>query len=450
MGQTLFDKIWARNLVTAESEDQPALLYVSLHLLHEITSPQAFAFLEGKAMPVRRPDLTVAMVDHCAPTARGADGAFLFKDRETQAQIGAMEAYCRKYRIPCLGLEHPRQGIVHAVAPELGLSRPGQVIVCGDSHTSTHGAFGAIAFGIGSSEVADVLATQCILQRKPRNLCVRVEGCLAPGVAAKDLALAIVRQLGALGGKGYAIEYQGPGVEALSMEERLTLCNMTIEAGSRFGLIAPDAVTWRYLRERPMPHVPLAGDDELVSDPDASWDRYETIDASRVAPMMSWGTNPAMAIERGQPIPEAGGDVEAQAMAYMGWRPGESTEGRRVDQVFIGSCTNGRLSDLREAARQLAGRSVAKHLACLVVPASRTIKAEAEAEGLHQVFQAAGATWGEPSCSLCNAMNGDVVAPGKLAVSTSNRNFEGRQGPGARTILVSPASAAQIAVRGYL
>lgn len=450
MGRTLFDKIWQRNEVRAETRDHPAILYVGLHLLHEITSPQAFAFLEERGLPIRRPDLTWAVVDHCAPTERKADGSFNFKDEVTQTQIEALEAYCLKYEISCFGLDHPYQGIVHAVAPELGLSQPGQVIVCGDSHTATHGAFGAIAFGIGSSEVAHVLASQCILQRKPKNLRVQVEGEMPAGVAAKDLALFIIKTLGASGGKGYAIEYQGSTIRSLSMEQRLTLCNMTIEAGSRIGLIAPDAVTWAYLRDRPWQAISEAQAHDLVSDPDAAWDRSIAIDATQLRPMISWGTNTAMSVEQGSAIPPARNEAERAALSYMGWQPEDAMQGRKVDHVFIGSCTNGRLSDLREAAQLLRGQRVAEHTRCLVVPASRLVKVEAEREGLDRIFAEAGAIWGEPSCSLCNAMNGDIIPPGQLAVSTSNRNFEGRQGPGSRTILVSPATASTIALRGYL
>lgn len=451
LGQTLFDKIWQANLVKAETVDQPAILYVGLHLLHEITSPQAFAFLEQKGHRVRRPDLTLAMVDHCAPSGKNADGSFAFKDQETRQQIASMESYCEKYKVPCFNLDHRYQGIVHAVAPELGLSRPGQVIVCGDSHTATHGAFGAIAFGIGSSEVAHVLASQCILQRKPKNLCVWVEGPLNESASAKDLALFIISRLGAAGGKGYAIEYQGPAIRKLSMEQRLTLCNMTIEAGSRFGLIAPDAVTWNYLKGRPLAGLYEAEAGEtFVSDDDASWDRILHIDAADVAPMMSWGTNPAMSIAIGASIPAAQNESEVSGLKYMGWTAHQSPSGRPVDHVFIGSCTNGRLSDLREAARQLQDKQVAEHTRCLVVPASRLVRDEAEQEGLDLIFKQAGAIWGEPGCSLCNAMNGDFVEAGQLCVSTSNRNFEGRQGPGSRTILVSPATAARIAVQGHL
>lgn len=451
MQQTLFDKIWQKNLVKAESIEQPAILYVGLHLLHEITSPQAFALLEQKKLEVRRPDLTLAMVDHCAPTSKSADGSFIFKDREAADQISAMETYCQKYSVPCFNLDHRYQGIVHAVAPELGLSQPGQVIVCGDSHTATHGAFGSIAFGIGSSEVAHVLATQCILQRKPKNLCVYVDGLLPDGVTAKDLALAIIHQLGASGGKGYAIEYQGPTIRSLSMEQRLTLCNMTIEAGSRFGLIAPDDITWNYLRQSPLGlHASEDWVRDLASDADAVWDRYLTLDAREVKPMMSWGTNPAMSIPIGSDIPRPLNSHESAALEYMGWQACASPRGRRVDQVFIGSCTNGRISDLREAAHWMRDRKVASHTRCLIVPASRMVKNEAEREGLDQIFKEAGAIWGEPSCSLCNAMNGDLVEAGQVCVSTSNRNFEGRQGPGSRTILVSPVSAAQIAIRGLI
>jgi 3-isopropylmalate/(R)-2-methylmalate dehydratase large subunit len=449
--RSLFEKIWQANLVQAETPEEPALLYVSLHLLHEISSPQAFAFLEAKGLKVRRPDLTLAMVDHCAPTAKNGDGSFMFKDKETAAQIEAFEIYCRRHAVRCYNLDHPDQGIVHAVAPELGLSRPGQVIVCGDSHTSTHGAFGAIAFGIGSSEVAEVLATQCILQRRPRNLRIQIDGALRQGVYAKDLALHVISRLGALGGRGYAIEYMGSTIASLAMEGRLTLCNMTIEAGARFGLIAPDAVTWQYLRERDQPILgPTDVDAGLFSDADADWDESLIVDAAEVRPMMSWGTNPAMSIPVGAMIPAPRSASEQHALTYMGWESEGVAVGRRVDEVFIGSCTNGRISDLRAAAELLKGQVIAPHLVCLVVPASRRIKAEAEAEGLDRIFRNSGAIWGEPSCSLCNAMNGDLVSPGNICVSTSNRNFEGRQGPRSRTILVSPVTAAAIAIRGHL
>ena len=449
--QTLFDKIWQLNLVRAESIDQPALLYVGLHLLHEITSPQAFAAIEAKGQSVRRPDLTLAMVDHCAPSTLHGDGSFAFKDERTQKQIDALEHYCQKYAIPCLDLKHRYQGIVHAVAPELGLSRPGQVIVCGDSHTATHGAFGAIAFGIGSSEVAHVLATQCILLRKPKNYCINIEGSLAEGVSAKDLALHIIKIIGAAGAQGYAIEYQGSTIRDFSMEQRLTLCNMTIEAGSRFGIIAPDATTVSYLTNCPLyQNQNAAWLKELYSDKDAEWDKILTLSARDVLPMMTWGTNPAMSIPYGQRIPAAETPSERLALSYMGWQAEDSPQGRSVDHVFIGSCTNGRISDLRAAAEQMQGLTVAGHIKCLIVPASRQIKRQAEQEGLDRIFKQAGAIWGEPSCSLCNAMNGDAIASGQLCVSTSNRNFEGRQGPGARTILASPVTAAQIAIRGFL
>ncbi len=450
MGQTLFDKVWQQNTVKAETPDQPALLYVGLHLLHEITAPQAFAMLEQWRLPVRRPDLSLAMVDHCAPTSKDANGRFMVKDQATVAQIDALTSGCTRHGIPCFSLDHPFQGIVHAVAPELGLSRPGQVIVCGDSHTSTHGAFGAIAFGIGSSEVAEVLATQCILQRRPKNLRVIVDKVLSPDVSAKDLALYITTKLGAVGGKGYAIEYQGAGIRALSMEQRLTLCNMTIEMGARFGLIAPDQTTLDYLSRCLLRREIEASAQGLFSDPDAQWDKELVIDADQVSPMMSWGTNPAMSIAIGEELPLPATATERQAYAYMGWQGQKVASGRVVDHVFIGSCTNGRISDLRIAAAQMLGKTVATNTQCLIVPASKLVKQQAEDEGLDLVFRQAGATWGEPSCSLCNAMNGDLVAPGRLSVSTSNRNFEGRQGQGARTVLVSPASAAQIAIRGHL
>lgn len=451
MPLSLFEKIWQRHEVMPESPEQPALLYVSLHLLHEITSLQAFAALEARARKVRRPDLTLALVDHCAPTRRDLDGQRLYKDAATKAQIEALVAYCHRHQVRCFDLDHAYQGIVHAVAPELGWSRPGQVIVCGDSHTSTHGAFGAIAFGIGTSEVFDVLATQCILQRKPRNMLVRVRGRLPEGCSAKDLALTIIKTLGADGGKGYAIEYQGEAISALSMEERLTLCNMTIEAGSRFGLIAPDAKTLAYLRSCPeFDHNTELPISELHSDADTPWDKIIDIDADDVQTMLTWGTNPAMAMPIDSLIPAAQNTAEAAALRYMGWTSGQSPRGRPVQQVFIGSCTNGRLSDLRAAAAVLKNHKIAPEVQCLVVPASRLIQKSAEAEGLDVIFKNAGAVWGEPSCSLCNAMNGDEVPAGQLAVSTSNRNFEGRQGPNARTILASPRTAAAIAIRGSL
>ncbi len=451
MGLSLFEKLWQRNLVLPESEERPALLYVGLHLLHEITAPQAFALLAQRGLSVRRPDLTLGMVDHCAPTRKDEQGAFLFPDPAAAQQINEFTRACQALDITLLGLGHRYQGIVHVVAPELGLSRPGQVIVCGDSHTSTHGAFGAIAFGIGSSEVAQVLATQCILQRQPRNMRVIVEGKLPEAVTAKDLALTIIQQIGAQGAQSYAIEYQGEAITAMTMEERMTLCNMSIECGARFGLIAPDAQTWAYLQASPShAWAPVVSERGLFSDPDSKWEKEWVIEAKKLSPMMSWGTNPAMAKARSAPLPKPENPSEQQAFHYMGWNSVKSSEPRSVQHVFIGSCTNGRLSDLRQAAQLFRYGKVAAHLQCLIVPGSQLVKRQAEAEGLDQIFRQAGALWGEPSCSLCNAMNGDRIPAGELVVSTSNRNFEGRQGPGAQTILVSPVEAASIALRGYL
>lgn len=451
MKKTLFDKVWEANTVVPEQEDRPAILFVGLHLLHEISSLQAFSFLEQKGLTLRHPELTLAMVDHCAPTAKDTHGRYLFKDEATQLQIKTLEDYCHRYRVECLHLGHRYQGIVHAVGPELGLSIPGQVIVCGDSHTSTHGALGAIAFGIGSSEVCDVLATQCLLQRKPKNMRIIVEGVLPSHVSAKDLALFIITKVGAFGGAGYAIEYQGEGIQSLSIEERLTLCNMTIEAGSRFGIIAPDDKTWNYLNTRPFSRVTEATRKmDLTSDHDAPWDKTLVIQAKNVPRMISWGTNPAMSIPLSSSIPLPQTHTEELALAYMGWQGGQNPAQRPVNHVFIGSCTNGRLSDIRKAAHLMRGKKVAVKTRCLVVCASSEVKRQAEAEGLDQIFRDAGAIWGEPSCSLCNAMNGDVIGPGELIVSTSNRNFEGRQGPRSRSILVSPETAAEIALRGTL
>ena len=448
MARTLFDKIWDTNTVKAESPESPAILFVGLHLLHDVTGPQAFNFLEKRGLEVRRPDLSLACTDHCAPSLKD-DSGFSYKDNNAKEQIDALEAYCKKYNVPFLGMGHPKQGIVHVVGPELGLSRPGQVIVCGDSHTSTHGAFGAMAFGIGSSEVSHVLASQCILQRKPKNFRITIKGKLQNGAKAKDLSLHIIKTIGAKGGQGFAIEYAGPVIESMAMEARMTLCNMTIEAGSRFGMIAPDQCTIDYLEERSQKS--LTGIyDHLFSDENAIWDRELVIDASTIEPMMTWGTNPALAVELGQPIPSEGHEDLTASLSYMNWSLGQETTGRKVDHVFIGSCTNGRLSDLRLAAESLAGKNVAPHIRCLVVPGSRPIKEQAEREGLDKIFLAAGAQWREPSCSLCNAMNGDYIPEGELSVSTSNRSFEGRQGPGSQTILVNPEVAAAIAIKGEL
>ncbi len=462
--RTLFRKIWDAHLVSPETEETPAVLYVDLHLLHEVTSPQAFAVLRERGLRVRRPGRTVATMDHSTPTTpRPEKGPFVVTDRECAAQLAELEANCLEQGIELHRLGSEGQGIVHVIGPEMGLTQPGMTVVCGDSHTSTHGAFGAFAFGIGTSEVAHVLATQCLLQRRPRTLEVRVEGSLRPGVAAKDLALSIIARLGVSGGSGHVIEFTGAAVRGLSMEGRMTVCNMAIEAGARAGLIAPDEVTWKYLAGRPRVPTGEAWDralsawSSLRTDPGAAYDRTVSLDASELSPTITFGTNPGMSAPvRGLvPDPASLSDTAQRgaldrALRYMGLRPGEPLLGHRIDVVFIGSCTNSRIEDLRDAADVLRGRKVAKGVRALVVPGSRQVKKAAEAEGLDRVFVEAGAEWREPGCSMCIAMNGDQLEPGQSAVSTSNRNFEGRQGPGGRTFLASPATAAAAAVVGAL
>jgi 3-isopropylmalate/(R)-2-methylmalate dehydratase large subunit len=453
--QTLFAKVWQRHEVCAQSASTPAVLYIDLHLLHEVTSPQAFAQLRSRQLPVRCPQRTLATMDHSTPTkSEQVFGGVPFTIESAAQQVRELERNCAAFGIELIGLRHAQRGIVHVIGPELGLSQPGQTIVCGDSHTSTHGALGALAFGIGSTEVGHVLATQCLLQRKPRTLAINVSGALATAVTAKDLILAIIGQLGVDGGTGHVIEYRGAAVRALDMEERMTVCNMSIEAGARAGMIAPDETTYRYLAGRP--RAPQADAWEraleswrtLPSDPDARFDREVEVDAAAVEPMITYGTNPGMVMPIGGAIPQRPGDAAfARALEYMGLKPGPLKD-QPVDVVFIGSCTNARLSDLRSAAALLRGRRIARGLTMLVVPGSQQIKRAAEAEGLDRVFLDAGAQWRESGCSMCLGMNGDTVARGQYAVSTSNRNFEGRQGAGARTLLASPLTAAACAVRG--
>jgi 3-isopropylmalate/(R)-2-methylmalate dehydratase large subunit len=449
--RTLFQKVWDAHLVRPRQDDTPAVLYVDLHLLHEVTSPQAFQELSQRGLGVRRPQRTVATVDHSTPTDGGRP------DAQAAAQIAALERNCARFGVPLFPLGDARQGIVHVVGPELGFTQPGMTIVCGDSHTSTHGAFGALAFGIGSSEVAHVLATQCLLADEPRTLAVTVGGSLPEGVTAKDLILAIVARLGAGGAAGHAIEYRGPAIAALSMEERMTVCNMSIEAGARAGMVAPDQTTFDYLAGRPQAPGGAEWDESvarwrgLATDQGAVFDREVHLDASGLAPMVTFGTNPGMAVPVTAVVPEPAGDPALErALHYMGLSAGQPLAGHHVDVVFIGSCTNARLSDLRLAARVLEGRQVANGVRALVVPGSQQVKRAAEAEGLDRVFRAAGAEWREPGCSMCIAMNGDRLAPGQYAVSTSNRNFEGRQGPGGRTFLASPLTAAATAVAGVI
>jgi 3-isopropylmalate/(R)-2-methylmalate dehydratase large subunit len=458
MKRTLFEKIWDAHVV-AEEPGRPAVLYIDLHLVHEVTSPQAFAGLDARGLPVRRPDKTVATMDHSIPTLPKKLAVI---DDAAKAQLRTLADNCKKHGITLHDMESEHTGIVHVIGPELGYTQPGMTIVCGDSHTSTHGAFGALAFGIGTSEVEHVLASQCLLQRKPKTMEVRFEGALPAGASAKDLILAMIAELGVGGATGYVIEYTGPAIRALDMEGRMTVCNMSIEAGARAGMIAPDETTFTYLEDRP--HAPrgaawsaaVAKWRQLRTDDDATFDRTLVIDASRIEPMITWGTNPGMGIAITQAVPSPDSAEPAQrsalakALSYMGLAAGEPLLGRPVDVVFIGSCTNARLGDMRAAASVMRGHKVAPGVRVLVVPGSKDVKRAAEAEGLDEVFRAAGAEWREPGCSMCIAMNGDMIEPGQYAVSTSNRNFEGRQGRGGRTFLASPATAAAAAITGRI
>jgi 3-isopropylmalate/(R)-2-methylmalate dehydratase large subunit len=455
--KTLFDKVWERRLVRQETAETPGILYVDLHLVHEVTSPQAFAELDKRGLKARRPDRTYATLDHSTPTLPpNGDGVRPYVTPEAARQVCTLQRNCEKHGIRLAGWESADRGIVHVMAPELGLTQPGMVVVCGDSHTATHGAFGALAFGIGTSEVAHVLATQSLLQRKPKRMRVTIDGELGPGVAAKDLTLAVIAELGFGGGSGYAIEYAGQAVRDLDMEGRMTLCNMSIEAGARCGMIAPDQTTLAWLRNRR--YAPRNGAFEqaaeewlsLATDEGALFDKEVRLDAAAIAPMATWGTTPDAGVAIGAALPAPRNDSERRALDYMHFDAQAPATTYPVDVVFIGSCTNGRLSDLRAAAAILRGHRVKENVRVLVVPGSEAVRRQAEAEGLHQVFTEAGAEWRLPGCSMCIAMNGDFVAPGQLAVSTSNRNFEGRQGKGARTILASPATAAASAIAGVL
>jgi 3-isopropylmalate/(R)-2-methylmalate dehydratase large subunit len=454
--RTLLDKLWDRHVV-ATGPGGRVLLYVDRHLVHE-GSFHAFAALRESGRRVRRPGATFAMADHYVPTAPGAGGA---ADPEARARIDDLAANARAWGLTAFGVDDPRQGIVHVVGPELGITQPGLTVVCGDSHTSTHGAFGALAFGIGASEVGHVLATQTLWQRRPATMRVTVEGRLGPAVGAKDLALALIARIGTGGGRGHALEFAGSAVRGLSMEGRMTLCNMAIEAGSRTGLVAPDATTFAYLDGRPWAprgeewERALALWRSLPTDPGARFDREVLLDAGEVAPMVTWGTSPQDAVPVTGRVPDPAAEPDAgrragmeRALAYMGLRPGTPLAGLPVDRVFIGSCTNGRLEDLRVAAAVARGRRAA--VPALVVPGSRIVRRAAEAEGLDRVFREAGFEWREPGCSMCVAINGDVAAPGERVAATSNRNFEGRQGVGSRTHLMGPAAAAVAAVTGRI
>jgi 3-isopropylmalate/(R)-2-methylmalate dehydratase large subunit len=459
MADTLFDHVWDAHVV-AQKPGHPCVLYIDLHLVHEVTSPQAFSGLRERGLKVRRPALTLATMDHSTPTVPEGIAA---ADRAAAAQLSKLEQNCREFgvQLHALGSEH--HGIVHVIGPELGRTQPGMTIVCGDSHTSTHGAFGALAFGIGTSEVEHVLATQCLLQSRPQTYEVRVDGQLADGVTAKDIILALIAKIGTGGGTGTVFEFTGSAISALNMEGRMTVCNMSIEGGAKAGMIAPDDTTFEYLSGRP--GVPTGAAWEaalerwrsLPSKEGAQYDKTVSLDASALEPMITYGTNPGMGIPvtGAVPTPESLGSASERAaldkaLRYMGLEAGKPLLGRAVDVVFVGSCTNSRISDLRAAAGIVKGRKVADGVRMMVVPGSQQVKREAEAEGLDQVFKEAGAEWREPGCSMCIAMNGDQLRPGQLAVSTSNRNFEGRQGKGGRTLLASPETAAACAVSGQV
>jgi len=459
MPQTIIEKLWNSHVVH-EQPGAPTLLFIDLHLVHEVTSPQAFDGLRERGLKVRRPDLTIATADHSIPTT---DRSLPIVDPIAAKQLAQLETNCSEFGIRCLGIHSDRQGIVHVIGPELGLTQPGMTVVCGDSHTATHGAFGALAFGIGTSEVEHVLASQCLLQRKSKTFQVRVDGALKSGVSAKDIILALIARIGVGGGTGSVFEYTGSAIRALSMEERMTVCNMSIEGGARAGLVAPDDKTFQYLNGRP--NAPQGADwdaalarwRQLPTDEGAVYDRTVTIDAGSLEPMITYGTNPGMGLPITASLPDPSQvadpmarDSIAKALKYMGLEGGKPLLGHPIDVVFIGSCTNSRISDLRTAAGLLKGHKVNPNVRVLVVPGSQEVKRQAIAEGLPEVFRAAGCEWREPGCSMCIAMNGDQLSPGQYSVSTSNRNFEGRQGKGGRTFLASPLTAAASALTGVV
>ncbi len=459
MPKTLFEKVWEAHLV-AQEVGAPAVLYIDLHLIHEVTSPQAFDGLRRRGLKVRRPDRTFATIDHSIPTIRPD---LSLADPLAARQILQLQQNAAEFGIRLLDLDHPQRGIVHVIGPELGLTQPGMTIVCGDSHTSTHGAFGALAFGIGTSEVEHVLATQCLLQNRPKTFEVRLEGRLQKGVSAKDIILTLIARIGVGGGTGHVFEYRGSAVRPLSMEERMTICNMSIEAGARAGMIAPDDTTFEYLYGRPFApqgeawERALARWRALPTDDGATFDKSITLDISALEPMITYGTTPAMTIPIGGHIPDPEQIADStqratleKALQYMDLRPGNSLLGQKINVVFIGSCTNGRLSDLRQAASLLKGRKIAPGVRVIVTPGSESVRRQAEAEGLDRIFKEAGAEWRHAGCSMCIAMNGDQLQPGEYAISTTNRNFEGRQGKGGRTFLASPLTAAAAAVHGFI
>jgi 3-isopropylmalate/(R)-2-methylmalate dehydratase large subunit len=442
MPQSLFDKIWNAHEVA------PSLLYIDLHLVHEVTSPQAFEGLRLAGRRVRRPDRTLATVDHNVPTD-GTRVVAQIRDELSRVQVQQLERNCEEFDVPLYSLGSEHQGIVHVIGPELGVTQPGMTIVCGDSHTATHGAFGALAFGIGTSEVEHVLATQCLVQSKPRSMRIRYEGELGFGVTAKDLILATIGQIGVAGAVGHAVEYAGPAIESLSMEGRMTICNMTIEAGGRAGMIAPDETTFEWLADRPgAPSAIPEPWHELRSDEDAGFDMEVVVDAAAVSPMVTWGTTPGMVVPVTEAVPEPASEQDERALDYMGLEPGVPIQEIKLDRVFIGSCTNSRIGDLRAAASVIDGRRVAGDVYAMVVPGSQQVKLQAEREGLDEVFRRAGFDWRDAGCSMCLGMNPDIAGAGERVASTSNRNFEGRQGRGARSHLVSPQMAAAAAVEG--
>ena len=460
MARTLSDKVWERHVVRS-AEGEPDLLYIDLHLVHEVTSPQAFDGLRVSGRRVRRPELTLATMDHNVPTLLDGEGQLVLDDPVSRRQIEVLADNCEEFGIPLYPMGHRNQGIVHVIGPELGLTQPGMTVVCGDSHTSTHGAFGTLAFGIGTSEVEHVLATQTLPQRRPGTISITVDGELAAGVTAKDIILAIIGRIGTGGGTGSVVEYRGSAIRSLSMEGRMTVCNMSIEGGARAGMVAPDDTTFAYLEGRP--HAPKGAaweqalDDwrSLVTDDDAVFDKEVALDAAAIVPHVSWGTNPSQVVPIDGAVPDpdamldpAEREAARRALAYQGLAAGTPVREIAVDTVFIGSCTNARIEDLRAAAAVLDGRRARPGLRVMVVPGSGVVKEQAEAEGLHRVFEAAGFEWRQAGCSMCLAMNPDKLAPGERCASTSNRNFEGRQGAGGRTHLVSPAVAAATAVAG--
>ena len=454
---TLFQKVWAEHVVVEETPETPAVLYIDLHIIHEVTTPQAFSVLRDKGLAVRRPDLTLPTLDHSTPTTKVSSFEDLLVAGVGAAnQVRQMQQNCEDFGLELLGYGSGQRGIVHVIGPELGATQPGKTIVCGDSHSSTHGAFGALAFGIGTTEVGHVLATQCLLQRKPKTLAVNIDGELPEGVTAKDLILAIIGKIGVNGGTGHVIEYRGAAIQAMDMESRMTICNMSIEAGARAGMIAPDETTIDYMRGRPRAPKGAAWDAaverwrRLKTDDGASFDKSVTLNVSELQPMVTFGTNPGMVVGINEAVPASSDASFRKALDYMQVESGKAMTENAVDIVFVGSCTNGRISDIEEAARVLRGRKVADSVRMMVVPGSEQVKKEAEERGLDQVITAAGAEWREAGCSMCIGMNGDIAQPGQLTVSTSNRNFEGRQGVGARTVLASPATAAASAITGYI